>query len=263
MPSLHELQRAVRRSLLHEAGGAAADLIIGAGLTPDERLSIYRNTMLGTFVKALRLSFPAVHRLVGADFFDQAAQIFACEQPPRCADLNAYGAEFPHFLGGFEPAATVTYLSDVARLEWAVNRALHACDAAALDLTKLAGVATCDQGSVCLVPHPSVTMLRSSYPVDAIWRAVLEQDDAALGMIDPGSGPAFLLVQRITDDVEVLRLPAEGWHFSSALLGGQRLGAALDAAHEIDTPALLAEHLAAGRCVGFHLAESSFECIDT
>ncbi len=256
MPSLHELQSAVRHSLLNQADGSAAASVIGAGLTPDERLGIYRNTMLGTFGNALRLSFPAVHRLVGADFFDHAAQIFGCEQPPRRADLNTYGAEFPDFLGSFEPAATLTYLSDVARLEWAVNRALHASDAAALDLTQLAAVATRDQARVCFTPHPSITLLRSPYPVDTIWRAVLEQDDAALHLIDPDSGSAFLLVQRLADQLEVMGLPAEVWHFTDALLGGQPLGAALDSACGIDAPALLAQHLAAGRCVGFHLADS-------
>ena len=257
MPSLHELQRAVGQSLLGQSGSAAAGFIIGAGLTPDERLSIYRNTMLGTFTNALRLSFPAVHRLVGAEFFDQAAQIFGCEQPPRCADLNAFGSEFPDFLARFEPAATLTYLGDVARLERAVNRALHASDATALDRTQLAGVAPCNHDRICFLPHPSITILRSAHPVDAIWRAVLEQDDAALGAIDPDGGAVFLLIQRLADQVEVLHLPVAAWDFSALLMSGQCLGAVLDSAPGVDAPALLAQHLAAGRFVGFHLAESS------
>jgi hypothetical protein len=261
MPSLHELQSAVRHSLLDEADGGAAAFIIGAGLTPDARLGIYRNTMRGTFSNALRLSFPAVHRLVGADFFDQAAQIFGREQPPRRADLNTYGADFPDFLGSFKPAASLTYLSDVARLEWAVNRAQHASDAAALDLTQLGRVASGDQDRICFIPHPSITLLRSSYPVDAIWRAVLEQDDAALHRINPDSGSAFLLVQRLADQLEVMPLSAEVWHFSDALLSGQPLGVALDSACGIDAPALLAQHLAAGRCVGFHLVDAPFGSI--
>ena len=122
MPSLLELQHAMRRSLLQEAGGGVDDSIVGAGLAPAQRLNIHRNTMLGTLANALRVSFPAVHRLVGADFFEGAAQIFAREQPPRSADLDAYGAEFPGFLQRFGPASTLAYLADVARLEWAVNR---------------------------------------------------------------------------------------------------------------------------------------------
>ena len=254
MPSLHELQRAVGRSLLHEADDGGYAWVIGAGLAPDQRLEIHRNTFLGSLAAALRLSFPAVHRLVGADFFETAAQVFAREQPPRCADLNAYGAEFADFLQRFKPAATLAYLPDVARLEWAVNRALHATDATPLDLSKLAAVAPADQHHVCFAAHPSISTLRSNFPVDAIWYAVLHQDDAALGAIDLADGPACLMVQRLADEVEVMRLDEPAWRFTAALLGGQPLGVALDAAQGIDSPALLAQHLSAGRCVAFHLA---------
>ena len=68
MPSLREVQHAMRRGLLQEADGDAAACIVAAGLAPGQRLSVYRNTLFGALANALRLSFPAVHRLVGADF---------------------------------------------------------------------------------------------------------------------------------------------------------------------------------------------------
>ncbi|CAN7761636.1 DNA-binding domain-containing protein [Variovorax sp. LjRoot84] len=256
MPSLHDVQHAMRCSLLQDGEGPAADLIVGAGLAPAQRLSIYRNTMVATLANALRLSFPAVHRLVGADFFEGAAQIFVRDKAPRCADLNAYGAEFPDFLQRFEPAATLAYLPDVARLEWAVNRALHAPDADPLTVERLATVAPADHGKVCFTAHPSVSMLRSEFPVDAIWRAVLQQDDEAMAAIDPGSGPVCLLVQRLTGEVEVERLDEGAWRFTAALFEGRPLDAALAAAEAagVDAPALLAQHLSAGRLVAFRLA---------
>lgn len=254
MPSLRDVQHAMRRSLLQDAEGDAALHIVGAGLAPRQRLSIYRNTMLATLSNALRLSFPAVHRLVGADFFEGAAQIFAGEQPPLCADLNAYGAEFPDFLQRFEPAATLAYLADVARLEWAVNRALHAPDVQALDASMLATVAPSDHDRVRFVAHPSISMLRSNLPVDAVWRAVLQHDDAAMAAINLSSGPVCLIVERLVDEVEVERLDERAWRFATALLGGQPLGAALDVAQGVDASALLAEHLLAGRCIAFRVA---------
>jgi hypothetical protein len=162
------------------------------GLAPAQRLSIHRNTIVATLANALRISFPAVHRLVGADFFEGAAQIFAREQAPSCADLNAYGAGFPDFLQRFEPAATLAYLADVARLEWAVNRALHAPDADSLTVERLA-IAPADHDQMCFVAHPSLSTLRSDFPVDS-WRAVLQQDDAAMAAIVLVSGPVCLLV---------------------------------------------------------------------
>jgi hypothetical protein len=254
MPSLRDVQHAMRRSLLQDANGNAAAHIVGAGLAPRQRLNVYRNTILGALANALRLSFPAVQRLVGADFFEGAAQIFAREQPPRCADLNAYGAEFPDFLQRFEPAATLAYLADVARLEWAVNRALHAPDVRALDALALTAVAPSDHDRVCFVAHPSISMLRSKFPVDAIWRAVLQQDETAMAAIDLGTGPVCLTVQRLADEVEVERLDEGAWRFASALLGGQTLGAALEAAPDVEGSSLLAQHLLAGHCVAFHVA---------
>lgn len=252
MPSLRDVQHAMRRSLLQGAGDDALADIVGAGLAPRHRLNIYRNTMLGTLANALRLSFPAVHRLVGADFFEGAAQAFARVQPPRCADLNVYGAEFADFLHRFEPAATLAYLADVARLEWAVNQALHASDASALDPSTLTSVAPCDHDRVCFVAHPSISLLRSEFPIDTIWRAVLQHDDATMAAIDLHE-PVYLLVERLIDELDVERLDEGAWHFAVALLGGQSLGA-LGITHGVDAPAMLAQHLLARRCVAFHVA---------
>jgi hypothetical protein len=257
MQSLRDVQRAIQLSLLRDEDGHAADHIVGGGLAPAQRLGIYRNTMLGTLANALRLTFPAVHRLVGADFFDGAAQIFARDRAPRCADLNAYGAEFPDFLQRFAPAATLAYLADVARLEWAVSRALHAPDADPLTVAQLATVAAADGDKVCFFAHPSVSTLRSEFAVDAIWRAVLQHDDMALAAIDPGSGPVSLLVQRVTREVEVERLEEGAWRFATALFSGRPLGAAIESAVGVDAPALLAQHLSAGRLVAFRLASQA------
>jgi len=254
MPSLRDVQHAMRRSLLQDADGNASAHIVAAGLAPRQRLNIYRNTIVGTLTNALRLSFPAVHRLVGAEFFEGAAQIFALESPPRCAELNDYGTGFPDFLQRFEPAATLAYLADVACLEWAVNRALHAPYVPALDASTLATVPPSEHERVCFVAHPSISMLRSSFPVDTIWRAVLQHDEAAMAAIDLGSGPVCLIVQRLGNEVEVERLDERAWRFATAVLGGQALGAALDLAPGDDGSALLAEHLLAGRCTAFRVA---------
>ena len=287
-PTLLELQQAMRASLVERDDGAAAAML-AAGLDP-ARLNIYRNTFVTGVTKALRLSFPAVERLVGAEFFEGAAAVFIAQQPPRAAYLDLYGEDFPAFLGCFAPAASLVYLADVARLEWAVNRAIHAADAAPLALERLGSLAPEDQLRVCFMPHPALSLLRCPYPVDAIWRGVLASDDAALAAVDLAAGPVHLLVERGPDGVQVHRLDARAWRFAQALCegrplcGGVRRGrarkrptrrsqdtesapAADATAHDLPDPAennsvpiadpaaLLADHLAAGRFVDFVLAE--------
>jgi hypothetical protein len=260
MPTLLELQRAMRAALVGGEDGAAIAML--ADGVPADRLDIYRNTFVAGVTKALRLSFPAVHRLVGDDFFAGVAAVFIAQDPPRAACLDDYGAEFPPFLHGFPAAASLEYLADVARLEWAVSRAIHAPDVAPLDLARLQALRPEEKIHVCFVPHPSVALLRLDYPVDSIWRGVLSADDAALAAVDLASGPVHLLVERRSAiGVEVSRLDAAAWRFAAALCECWPLADVFSAfpppaceergwGHEVR----LADHLAAGRFVDFDLA---------
>ena len=75
-----------------------------------------------------------------------------------------------------------------------------------------------------------------------------------MAAIDLGRGSVCLIVRRLGDEVGVERLDERAWRFATALLSGQPLGAALDAAQGGDGSALLAEHLLAGRCIAFSVA---------
>jgi uncharacterized protein len=272
MPTLLELQRAMRAAMVDRDDGAAVAML--AEDVPADRLDIYRNTFISGATRALRLSFPAVHRLVGDEFFEGAAFAFIAQHPPRAACLDDYGAAFPQFLQDFPPAAPLDYLSDVARLEWAVSRALHAPDPASLDLARLQALRPEDQARVCFVPHPALALLCAGYPADAIWRGVLDGDDAVLAAIDLTSGPVSLLVERRAAGIEVSRVDPAAWRFAASLCEGRPLADVFAGCPQPDanqgeasaslqqsaggTPALrpavmLAEHLAAGRFVDFHL----------
>lgn len=250
MPALLEVQHRVRAALFDRTAQSAA--LDGVA---EELLAIYRNTAHSTLVNALRLSFPAVQRLVGAEFFEGCAREFIREHLPDSAYLNDYGRQFPQFLALFPPAAGIGYLCDVAQLEWAINRALHAADAVPLDVTRLSGLSEAALPTVRLQVHPAVSVLQLRSPADNIWRAVLDGDDAAMAAIDLNSGPAYLLIERRDERVQVERLSAGAWQFTGSLIAGSQLFEAVaavgseDAAAQIDT--WLAAHLTAGRFIDF------------
>jgi hypothetical protein len=103
----------MRASLIERDDSRAAACIIDDGLAPEQRLSVYRHTFASNLANALRLSFPAVQRLVGAEFFEGAAQVVAHERPPLSAYLDEYGGGFSDFLARFPAAAALAYLPDV------------------------------------------------------------------------------------------------------------------------------------------------------
>ena len=247
MSGLHALQRRFRDALLRDAPPPTE--ILGGAVPAAARLGVYRNNVFGNLTAALRLTYPAVNRLVGEAFFAAAAARFIREEPPASPDLYEYGAGFAAFLAFYPPAAGLAYLADIARLEWAVCRAIHADPAPSLDPAALAG-----RADAVFTMHPTLTLLRTAGPARAIWEAVLGADDAAndaandtaLAAIDPDA-PGETLAVLAPDGALLVRAlaPAEA-ALAAALAAGASLSAALSAVPPEDAAAAFAALLAEG-----------------
>lgn len=230
MPTLRELQAGFRDALLGGDEHAAAAAVRGDGLGAAARLAVYRHHVFTSLTAALESTYPVVVRLVDARFFRYAADRYIREHPPVSPCLSEYGAELGDFFARFEPCRHLAYLPDVARLEWAMNAALHAPDVEPIAPEALRAPAT-------LALHPSVTLLQSPWPLDAIWRA--NQPDAEGDAVDLDAGGVFLQVWRAGDEVVFRRLSVAGFAFRDAFARGGRLDAAAEAALAADLPALV------------------------
>jgi hypothetical protein len=227
MPALREVQRGVRAALLEDDAAVAA-LVAADALTPAARLAVYRHHVLTSLTAALEATFPVVVRLVDARFFRYAADRYVREQPPAGPCLFEYGASFPDFLAGFPSCRGLVYLADVARLEWAMNVAAHAPDAAPLTVEAARALAPGALDGLAVGLHPSVTLLCSPWPVDRIWRA--NQPDAGDAVVDLDAGGAALQIWRRNDAVVFRALTPAALALRTALAGEWRLPAAMAAA---------------------------------
>jgi len=197
-----------------------------AGLSsphPDRRFAVYRNNVQHGLSTALATRFPVVERLVGADFFAATARVFAAQHPPETPVLLDWGEAFPAFLAGFEPAAGLPYLPDVARLEWLRGRAYHAADAPAADPALLSAFRP---ETLRLTLAPSVAGFASRWPAVSIW--AMNQPGAPSRRLPPG--PEFALIARRPEfDVIVAPLDEPGHCLLRGLLRGAPLAmAAID-----------------------------------
>jgi hypothetical protein len=246
MPTLLDQQRALRAALLRQGADAKAVGVRDAA----RAIAVYRNNVFGNLTDALRLTYPAIRRLVGDAFFAQAAARFIADQPPRSADLYEYGREFATFLEGYGPTRALPYLADVARLEFAVCRALHAPRAAPLDAGGLAALCRDAPETVRFAPHPALALLRLGTPARGIWRGALEPEEAErtarLGAIDPASGGENLAVVNPAGTVDILVLDAATHVLAERLAAGMPLGAALEGAAPDAAAARLALLVASG-----------------
>jgi hypothetical protein len=210
------------------------ELAIPAGFagTPhraiSERFAVYRNNVAVGLIEALRCAFPVVNRLVGDEFFGAMARSYALRYPPRSPVLLAYGADFPAFIAEFQPAATLPYLAEVARLEWLWLEAYHEQDAVPLTVVDLRRVPFDSLPRLRLILHPSVRHARFSHPAVAIWRS--HQGDSDPGSFETDGMPECLLIVRPRAQVELLTLSSGALVFLDAVERGANLGEGVSAA---------------------------------
>lgn len=255
MPALLELQRSFSAALLSGEEQGVGQHILQDGFSAGERLRIYRNTCRSTLIETLRMTYPAVDRLVGSDFFDTAAAWFIARHPADSACLNDYGGGFADFLAALDAVKGVPYLADVARFEWALGIAAHAEDAPVLEIAAPLSIAQDAQDKLRFLGHPSVRFLELAYPADQIADAVLSGNDAAMAEVDIASGPVRLVVHRGPAGLEAQRLDIGSYRFVSRLCAGEPLASLIQSAGD-DAPTLLAEQLAKGRLTAFKVMQS-------
>jgi hypothetical protein len=219
------LQAEFAAALVDPAQACPRGLRAWNGSDPAVRFAVHRNNVVSSLLDALAETFPVVQELVGIEFFRAMAAVFVRQSPPCSRILAHYGQKFPGFIERFEPAGSVPYLADMARLEMARVRAYHAADAAALasEAVSLALVSGDRIGELRLVCHPSVSVLGSRHAVVSLWAA--HQDGSDLAAIDIDQ-PEEAIVLRAGLHALVLRLPPGGAEFVQALLLGRTLAAA-------------------------------------
>ena len=242
MSPLRELQAAFRAALLVDEEAAVTPTIVDDDLGASARLAIYRHHVFTSLTAALETTYPVVTRLVDRRFFAWVADRFVRAHPPAGPCLVEYGGGFPAFLAQFPACGHLPWLPDVARLEWAMNVALHAPDAAALEPDALRALDPCALARLTLRFEPSLTLIESAWPIDAIWRA--NQPDAD-GVVDLDAGEARIEIRRLGDDVVFRALPLGTFAFRAALASGRALEDAVERALDAEPSFDLANEIRA------------------
>ena len=132
MQQLANRQREFAEALLDPTRATPPGLVGSDGETSAKRFSVYRNNVVAGLIEALSANFPAVCRIVGETSSARWPAPLSDRSAPTSPILLDYGAGFPNFIAAFEPATSLPYLPDVARLERAWLEAYHAREAVAL-----------------------------------------------------------------------------------------------------------------------------------
>jgi hypothetical protein len=259
MPQLAERQRGFAAALLDGTLPVPSGLVGPDGEPSPKRFAVYRNNVVIGLTKTLKAAFPAVHRIVGAEFFQAMTRAYIVVKPPQSPILLDYGAGFPEFIREFAPAAVLPYLADVARIERAWTEAYHASEASPIDPVALATLAPEEFSAVRFQLHPSARLIRSRFPALTIWR--MNIGDGVPEPVDLAAGGEDVLVVRPAADVEARSMPGGAFEFVQALANSAPVlaatKAALTADHRFDLSANLSGLMQAGALVGYEIEQGS------
>lgn len=244
MSGLAELQRRFAESVAGEP-----DPILGA-LADDgrqaDRFEVYRNNTFASLREVLANTFPAIVAIIGEDLFGRLSAAFVRHAPPRANHLLDYGAELADFIALSEPLQQWPFLADVARLEWAVNAAYGAPEAAPVGLSAMAGLTPEELMALRLRLHPSAALIASDWPVHAIRM----NPESAIDPAAIAARPEAALVARPEAEVICLPLHPAEYAFLAALAEGRTLGEAAERCQQadpgFDLQGALARRLAGG-----------------
>lgn len=229
MSDYFDLQTRFAEALADYDAGAATAQFDGDPERIKRRIALYRGNVLAARHKALAAAYPVTRKIVGEEFFEALARVYMQAHPSVSGDLNEFGGDLAEFLRGFEPAAELAYLPDVATLEWQVHRAHYAANHALLDLAQLMAVAPEQQAALRFTLDPACALLYSLYPIADIW--TVHQDNYKGEFdVDFDAGPHYVLVHRPEWRVQVRSLGAGTYALLDTLARGASLGQALETA---------------------------------
>ena len=177
LPALLEAFRAALIAPEHEATEctAFAAALADDGIPALARLRVYRNSSRLIQREALSRTYSVLRRRVGDEYFAQLARDYLAAHPSPSGDLHWIGAAFAPWLADHLGEGDYRWLADLARLEWACERALAAADAAPLALQSLGRVPAERLDAAVLRLHPSLQFVSSPWPyakASADWRGL-------------------------------------------------------------------------------------------
>jgi hypothetical protein len=145
-------------------------------------LHIYRSNGFAVAERALSGSFPTVQAILGDEGFAVLCKHLWRDSPPTSGDLGAYGDTLANYVAAQTDDALVDlpFLSDVARLDWAIHQVERAADSTPLDPSRWALLSTPDLTRVHFEFAAATALIQSPHPIVSIYNAHQSNDFSAL-----------------------------------------------------------------------------------
>lgn len=225
MRDLHRYQRLLAEALDNIDTPAPARLIAACrqhGIGGSKGIEVYRANVIGARMGSLEKGYPVCLAILGARPFAAYARTYISAHPSHSHDLETYGEAFcttleQHTASG-NALADYPYLPDLARFEYACRRALLAPDPGQFDFEAFSTLVA-QQGAsrIALLANPTLQLMQTPWPVDALWQSHRENRTETL----QASGEKLsLVVHRTENGIEHARINSQMYPVLDAIRAG-------------------------------------------
>jgi hypothetical protein len=244
MTALVDLQRQMAAAIRGTGCEPPIDVFRPDHLPEGGPLSVYRHHRQISLGAALAVTFPTAVRLIGEEAFRVLASRFVQAQPPVQPCLAEYGATFGEYLDAETLVKGLPYLADIARLDWAINRAVTAADAMALDASLLGSLTPDELAELSVEAHPSLTLLWSNYPLPDIYRLAHGAGDADAITLD--SGGAWVMIWRHDSAPVTASVSPQAFEALEVLACGGLIRSACEKLSQAELPGFFGKYILGG-----------------
>ena len=227
-----EIQKEMHEAILAAPSRALLEAIESDRIPARRRLNVYRNHYRKSLAMGLADVYPATRELLGERYFEALAGFYVAVRPPRDPRICRYGHDLPRFLSGREELEDSPYVTEVARLEWAIAELGDAPDATAVDWNEFQRMSEWLDGAVRIRFAPSVILFDSEWPVHLIRaRTLADMGAEGIAPLVETPAPTLLLLHRDGDgDACEMAVDEAGFTALQLLRAGRSLNRASRAA---------------------------------
>ncbi len=197
-------------------------------------MGIYQSSAIANITNSLSLSYPVIEKLVGKGFFQVMCKPYIVKHWPTSGNMDDYGEYFSSFLAEFEQVRHLSYLEDVAQLEWRFHQSSLANDNSYFDWARLAEVASSE--TITFLLSPSVSIMSSTMPVDKIWlmNQVNAPENIELSLDGDGDSDIFIVLFRQGLKTEMMTVDESEFTFLQSIENGLNFETAIESAKAVD-----------------------------
>lgn len=231
--------------------GKKTDSAFIASSDADERLAIYRQTVIQNLIHALSLTYPGVWKLLGQGCADGIAKRYCQTEThlPTTGCLDDWGEGLVYFFKTIPEVKSLPYLEDYARYEWHKHQSLCANPLKNLSLSTINNLLN-NIPEARITFHPSLQLFLSQYPIDDIDALIQNPDHPGITL---KCSPTYGLIIRLDQGVTTYWIDKNCYEFIACLKSGITIDLAYEkqikADPSFDLPAALTIILQSGAIV--------------